>query len=534
MSKQSQGIQPSSFIIHHSSLTWILVLGGLLRLVPIWFGLPYGNARPDEETALGYAVAILGGNPNPHFFHWPSLTLYLFAGLFQAASSLRDIAGLEPHLTDVHRLLIGRAAVALAGTATIGVVFRIGRRVGGGTVGLIAAFFLAVSVLHVRESHFAMTDALMTFLAMTALALLLQGFDSFESPAASAGPGQVWAAFAPAGLAAGLAASTKYTAAAVLASLAAVHVLLLWRSPRRQSRIWLAAAAFAGFFVFGFLAGTPFAVLDADKFGEDLHFNFTHLSEGHGVNLGRGWIYHLTRSLPYGVSLPIFIAAIAGIVPFIRHHRSQACILGAFAIASYVSVGNGRTVFFRYVLPIVPIMCVSAAVAVDRIGRRSFSGVGRAGLALAVGLWGAVNCIWFDVLLAKTDSRVVAREWLDAHLTRDDTFYEAENTYASLDRREFVAHEWRYDAATGSFVDAGDRTPDWLVLHQSPLWTYATIPTPLRRLAAEKYELVATIPATRGAARSAVYDLQDAFFLPVSGFGTVIRPGPTVLIYRRK
>ncbi len=366
----------------------ILVLGGLLRFVPIWFGLPYGKARPDEETALGHAVAILGGNTNPQFFHWPSLTLYLFAGLFQAASSLRGIAGLDPHLTDVHRLLIGRAAVALVGTATLGVVFRMGRRVGGETVGLIAAFFLAVSVLHVRESHFAMTDALMTFLAMTALALLLQGFDFFASPAPSAGSGQVWVAFAPAGLAAGLAASTKYTAAAVLASLAAVYVIVLWRSPRRQWPIWLAAAAFAAFFVFGFLAGTPFAVLDADKFGEDLQFNFTHLSEGHGVNLGRGWIYHLTRSLPYGVSLPIFIAAIAGVVPFIRHHRPQACILGAFAIATYVSVGNGRTVFFRYVLPIVPIMCVSAAVAVDRIGRRRFRAGGQATLALAVGLWG--------------------------------------------------------------------------------------------------------------------------------------------------
>lgn len=40
--------------------------------------------------------------------------------------------------------------------------------------------------------------------------------------------------------------------------------------------------------------------------------------------------------------------------------------------------------------------------------------------------------------------------------------------------------------------------------------------------------------ATKGAARSAVYDLQDAFFMPVSGFSTVIRPGPTVLIYRRR
>jgi hypothetical protein len=31
-----------------------------------------------------------------------------------------------------------------------------------------------------------------------------------------------------------------------------------------------------------------------------------------------------------------------------------------------------------------------------------------------------------------------------------------------------------------------------------------------------------------------MYDRQDAFFLPVSGFSTVVRPGPTVRIYRRR
>jgi len=34
----------------------IVVLAGVLRLFPIWFGLPYLRARPDEETADCFAV----------------------------------------------------------------------------------------------------------------------------------------------------------------------------------------------------------------------------------------------------------------------------------------------------------------------------------------------------------------------------------------------------------------------------------------------------------------------------------------------
>jgi hypothetical protein len=44
---------------------------------------------------------------------------------------------------------------------------------------------------------------------------------------------------------------------------------------------------------------------------------------------------------------------------------------------------------------------------------------------------------------------------------------------------------------------------------------------------------VQAFAATRGRARSAVYDQQDAFFLPFSRFDTVERPGPTILVYRR-
>ncbi len=521
----------SSLNIHHSAFALIVIGGALLRLVPIWFGLPYGRARPDEETSIGLAVAVLGGDPNPHFFHWPSLTFYLFAGLFQIASLIRGLV-LDSHLTDTHRLLIARGCVALVGTATIAVLFRIGRRIAGDAVGLIAALFLAVSILHVRESHFAMTDALMTFFAMLSLALLLRAFDRQRQPSLGERTVPASQGVAAAGLAAGLAASTKYTAVALLAPVAAAQLLLLLRSRQRLSRTWIWSGVFAAFFAFGFLATTPFAALDGAKFVQDFQFNLTHLSEGHGVNLGRGWVYHLTRSLPYGVGLPVFIAAIAGIVPFVRGYGAHALLVGAFAIATYVSLGNGYTVFFRYVLPLVPIVCLVAAVGVVHFSRTFGRKAGIAAAVLAA--WGLVNCVWFDVLLAKKDTRAIAREWLETHTTADQTLYEAENVYAMLDLRGLKVHSWRYDPATDSFVDAGGRTPDWLVLHESALRTHAGTAAPLRRLAAEKYDLVQTIAATKGASRSAVYDLQDAFFMPVSGFSTVIRPGPTVLIYRRR
>ena len=56
----------------------------------------------------------------------------------------------------------------------------------------------------------------------------------------------------------------------------------------------------------------------------------------------------------------------------------------------------------------------------------------------------------------------------------------------------------------------------------------------MRSLAEKEYVLVQEVRGTRGTPGSAVYDLQDAFFLPIAGFAEVERPGPTVKIYRRR
>jgi hypothetical protein len=62
---------------------------------------------------------------------------------------------------------------------------------------------------------------------------------------------------------------------------------------------------------------------------------------------------------------------------------------------------------------------------------------------------------------------------------------------------------------------------------------YSFVEPALQRLAAERYRLVNRVAATGEAADEGIYDPQDAFFLPISGFDAVQRPGPTLLIYRQ-
>jgi 4-amino-4-deoxy-L-arabinose transferase-like glycosyltransferase len=513
-------------------LLLVVVLAGALRLVPIWFALDYPQARPDEPVAIGHAAAALEGTLNPQFFHWPSLTFYLFAGLFALVSAVRAVISGEAALTYAEQVGAARGLVALAGTATVVVLFRVGRRVADRTTGLAAAAFLAVAILHVRESHFAMTDVLMTFFVVTSLALLLAGLDAPLHR--SVVP---W--FAAAGFAAGLATGTKYNAAAVGLAAAVAQIVLIARTRTVAPSAWLPLTAFGVLMAVGFVASTPYAVLDFRTFATDLQFNFAHLSEGHGIDVGRGWMYHLNRSLPYGTGVPVFVAGLAGVVPFVRHHRTSAAVLASFTAAFYLVIGSGYTVFFRYILPLVPLVCLSAAVAVRHagpwLGRRF-------GVSSAAATWallavlavpGLINCVWFDWLLAQTDTRVVATRWLEARLQPGDTLHDNGGDYTRLNVHVHY-HPWRFDPETGSFGDPDGRTPDWLVLHQSPLRHYTRVPPALRRLAAERYELVHEVRATRGAAARAVYDVQDAFFLPVSRFDTVIRPGPTILIYRRR
>jgi hypothetical protein len=492
-------------------LAGVALAGAALRFYPIWFGLPYVQARPDETTSLGTAVSILSGDPNPHFFHWPSLTFYLFAGLFTAARAVKRTLDYADYV------LVARAAIACAGTLTIVLLARMARAIADRPTAIVAAAFLAVTVLHVRESHFAMTDVLMTMWATACLGLLV------EPRAGSAS----WM-MALAGIAGGLAASTKYSAAPLMFS------GLVVPGVRWQDR-----AVFVCAFVAAFVGVSPYALLDYGTFRADVSFTGAHLAAGHtGEDLGRGWTYHLTRSLPYGLGVPIYIAGLAGFPLLVRRHPRAAAPLLAFAVPFFIAVGSGRTVFFRYILPLVPVFCLTAALAVRAAAEWSGSRLRLRpppALTIITVLLVAspvVNSVRLDRLLAKTDSRALAAEWLKPRLGSGQTVHDAGGDYTRLDLGKARFHAWRYDAETRTF-GAGDATPDWIVLYDSPLRAYTPTADSLRQLVRERYALAYEVRATTDATH-AVYDRQDAFFLPMAGFRGIERPGPNVQIYVRR
>jgi hypothetical protein len=215
-------------------------------------------------------------------------------------------------------------------------------------------------------------------------------------------------------------------------------------------------------------------------------------------------------------------------------------VLGGFVAALYAAVGSGFTVFFRYILPIVPILCLTAAVAIREGATWLSSHAGVSRRAALVGLLsitilpGLVASGWFDSVLARTDSRVLAARWLIERLRPDDSLFDGGGAYATLNLVPARVQSWSFDDATDSFAGQGDGLPKWLVVHDSPLLMYGRTALAVRQLANRNYELVHTVRATGSRARAAVYDQHDAFFMPMSAFSTIVRPGPTIRIYRRK
>jgi 4-amino-4-deoxy-L-arabinose transferase-like glycosyltransferase len=393
----------------------------------------------------------------------------------------------------------------------------IGRRLFATRAGLLASAFLAIAFLHVRDSHFGVTDVPMTFMVMLAL-LVIVCLPSQRAP--------VWMT-AVAAVVCGLATSTKYNAALIVVPL----LIAVWQ---RNGRAWAYAIIVAGF-VGGFLAGTPYAWFARQKFVADLIGLESHLSSGHATDEGLGWIRHLTFSLRYGLGLPMLLTAIVGFGWLIASNRRTAWVVLAFPVLYYLGMGSGRTVFMRHMTPLVPFAALLAAFAVDRAAThlnraRDFSRAMTAGLvvivAVAISFDSARRSVALDRLLSETDSRAVAAAFIKSrYFPRGASVFQNGSIYGQVP----LVPEGIYH------VTPLDRFPELVIVQSSPLKAYSDQPPDLRQKISGRYKEIFRVPVERSAATGPdpIFDQQDAFFVPVVGIERYLRPGPAIEIFER-
>ena len=80
-------------------------------------------------------------------------------------------------------------------------------------------------------------------------------------------------------------------------------------------------------------------------------------------------------------------------------------------------------------------LCIAAAIAIRHVALwavprfRISHAVALGGLLSVVIIPALVNSVWFDVLLARTDSRVLAARWLESNVQAQDTLYDDGGVY---------------------------------------------------------------------------------------------------------
>ena len=331
-----------------------LVAAGLLRFWALPQGIPFGVQVDEPEVLLRAVRMMKTGDFNPHFFDYPTFYMYLQAlvavGRFLFGAMRGEWAGLAQAPPEAFYLW-ARAVTAALGTATVWVIYHAGLR-WGRRVALLAAVMFAVMPLHVRESHFVLTDVPVTFLVMLTLLLSLRAHER-----------STLTAFAVAGAAAGLAGATKYNGVLVLF----LPLLACALTPAvRPSRIAAAALVLVSMVV-TFLVAAPYTLLDLPAFLNQ----FARLSGEYRAALAVPepiWIIYL-KHLRNAYGYPGSAIAVAGLLmgawKIARGpDRFKWAMVTLFPLLYFRFISNQHIFYGRYLLPLLPFVSLLGAAAV--------------------------------------------------------------------------------------------------------------------------------------------------------------------------
>jgi len=410
----------------------IIALALAARLVGIDWGLP-NVFHVDENWFAGLAYKHFQGNLNPHFFHVPSLYTYLVTGawglyylggkVLGTFSSTADF--LAAYLRNATAfILLGRLITVAFSLGTVFLLFRLGRKMFNLRTGLLAALFLTFSLEHVKISHDMLPDVAMIFFLLPSFLFIWYVYTR----------GRV-IDYLLAGLFAGLAFTTKYGGLFLFLPLLLAHI---FRQSENKKPLWkwvfdLRLVGAGLVFIAVFFLGTPYALLDFQKFKTDFLWQSQHLTSlGHyGTSTSLpAWLFYLRHGFKENIGALAQWLVLGGLILGLVKRRKKDILLLAMPLVMFLLIGSWKAYATRYLLPIAPFFILMAAVfldfALDQIGplarrakiplRPGLEKVLAAALAAVFFIPPVVKVIRFDEQLTRPDTRVVAQKWVEANI----------------------------------------------------------------------------------------------------------------------
>ncbi|MBI4057980.1 glycosyltransferase family 39 protein [Candidatus Microgenomates bacterium] len=412
MKKKSVYINVSRFL----PIVSILLVAAAVRIWGIGFGLPY-FFHFDESTTTYTAFYSANNFLRPDIFIHPMLLPYIMIMLFGAYYVFGFLIGkwdttfefFSSYVADpTVFLLLGRFFIASVGVVSLWLVYWVGKRLYGQRIGLVAAFFLSVSFLHVQESHYIKEDVLIGFLAILAFyfTVLIVKNGKLRN-------------YVIMGILLGLLGSLKYNFFILIPSIFLAQFF-------RKRTLSLSKFFDQKFLLFLLSAATVFFLLNPYLLLEWREALPEIISQGEmtttqWVSSGGQpvWLYYLTYHLRFGMSEPLLLLSLGGAVYLLVRRRAEDILLVATPLTFFVTLAVfGGANFARYAVIILPHLTLIAGImVVTFLGSLKLrSGWTLALVSVVIMMPTLLRIIKFDYYLNAPDTRIIAKQWIEENI----------------------------------------------------------------------------------------------------------------------
>ena len=364
------------------------------------------------------------GDLNPHTFLYPSLLFYINAlvyipyyllgkltGVFHTRNNILPVIQLVMGVTQAQMpttVLLGRVITICFGVGTVWLVYFVGKQLTGRTaVGLLASLMVAVSPTNVSLSRFITPDTFVVFFATAAFLATVLVYQQGRTRH-----------YVVAGICIGLAASSKYTGGLIVLPLLLANFLRHGKTAFKERNLYVALLLCG----LGFLAATPFALIDLHKFLAELIFRRHVYSTGHPGMEGKRWYLNYM----WHTASIIYILATLQTLRGLYSRSKEIILLSLFPVVYFVFISSFVVRNDRTFLPLTPFLFLlagslsahlfSKANGLQSKALRQLSILAIACLMIAGLFQPSAMTITNTIRLTTVNSRETARIWITNNL----------------------------------------------------------------------------------------------------------------------